>query len=100
MSRDAEQAYFENSKRTAPVGLFFVDEGFLSDSDPGEETYLRDMSPEGRAAYALALSDITERFTALRSQLQQTDKANYTLQCFQNVLHDIEKWQKSDRIVE
>ena len=88
--RTAERAYIDRSGRdlASRTGLIYVDGGLMPKEDPSPETYLLDMSPADRAAYAEAIAGIAADFDRLRSGVGQREKADLTAQCFQTVLAD------------
>jgi hypothetical protein len=89
-----ERAYFENSGRTLGPGadLLYIDGGLLTKEDPSPETYLRDMSPAGRAAYAKAISAARDAFSKLQPRVGRTEKAALTGRCFETILEDISRF--------
>ena len=94
MVRAVEQAYFENSGRKLGPGadLLYIDGGLLTKEDPSPETYLRDMSPAGRAAYRKAVAAARDMFSKLQPRVGQTEKAALTARCFETVLQDIHRF--------
>lgn len=87
--RAAERAYFEHAGREeAPAGLFNVDGGLMPHEEPSPESYLRAMSPEGRAAYAGVLDRIAHDFERLRPGIGRVEKADLTARCLHKVRED------------
>jgi len=91
IARAAERAYFDHSGRDleSRMGLIHVDGGLMPKVDPSPETYLMDMSPEGRRAYAQAMAELSAEFEKMRGGIGRTDKANLTARCFRTILEDI-----------
>ena len=95
IARAAEQAYFEHSGRDleSRMGLIRVDGGLMPEVDPSPETYLMDMSPEGRKAYAQTMAGISADLEKMRGGIGRTDRADLTTRCFRTILEDIGRFE-------
>ena len=91
--RLTEQSYFEHSGREleSMIGLLYVDGGLLTELDPSPESYLLDMSPADRSAYADAISRARADFEKLLPALGRKEKADLTARCFSTILEDIDR---------
>lgn len=85
---EAERAFFDNAPPHAPVGLIYLDGGLEYAAEPNPARYLRDMTPERRAAYAQIMTQLAARFERLRPALTEQAKADLTARCFATAIAD------------
>lgn len=80
----AEAAFFQyrtSDRRDREVGLIFVDGGLTHDGEPNPAAYLRDMTPEARAAYGGEMLEIARLFEQVRDDVEARTTAALTARC-------------------
>jgi hypothetical protein len=87
-----ETAYFDNANRDSlgEVGLFFIDEGFLSTSPVKGPGYLTDMTAYGRRSYRAEIAPLIGILEEVRPHCTRQDAVDLTILCLQNVLKDVD----------